>query len=58
VRDLLLPRTDAGAATQVAAVLGAAGVLTVVVRRERSLVLLTLGVASVVLGLMGVRALH
>lgn len=58
MRDVLLPHTDAGALAQVIGVLAMAALLTAMVRRERSLVLLTLGVSSVLLGLMGVRALH
>ena len=58
VNELLLPRTDAGAGVQVIAVVLLATVVAVSVRQERSLVLLTFGVAAVVLGLMGMRALH
>jgi hypothetical protein len=58
VNELLLPRTDAGAGVQVIAVVLLATVVAVSVRQERSLVLLTFGIATVVLGLMGMRALH
>lgn len=53
-----MPRTDAGVAIQVATVLLAAGALVILVRRERSLVVLTLGITSMLLGLMGLRTLH
>jgi hypothetical protein len=58
VNELLLPRTDAGAGVQVIAVVLLATVVAVSVRQERSLVLLTFGIATVVLGLMGMRAIH
>jgi hypothetical protein len=58
VRELFLPRTDAGVAAQVAVVLVVAIGVGMAVRRERSLVLLTSGLALVLLGLMGMRALH
>ncbi|GIU89785.1 MAG: hypothetical protein KatS3mg010_0884 [Acidimicrobiia bacterium] len=58
MRDLLIPRTDTGVATQVATVLLTAGALVILLRRERPLVLPTLGVASMLLGLMGLRTLH
>jgi hypothetical protein len=58
LRDLLYPATDAGVRAQVIIVLVVTVATLVLVRRERSLVLLTLGVAFVVLGFFGVRALH
>mgnify|MGYP001816135914 CR=1 FL=1 len=56
--DLLLPRTDAGAAAQLIAVAVFTVVGVVLVRRERALVLLVVGVGTVLAGLMGVRTLH
>ena len=56
--DLLLPRTDAGAAAQLIAVAVLTVVGVVLVRRERALVLLVVGVGAVLAGLMGVRTLH
>lgn len=56
--DLALPSTDRGALTQAVIVLFAAATVVTMVRRERSLVLLTVGIAAVLMGLMGLRALH
>lgn len=56
--DLALPSTDRGAFVQAAIVLVVTVAAVTLVRRERSLVLLTLGIGTVLLGLMGVRALH
>ena len=58
MREVLLPRTDAGVLVQVFSVLVLMAVSIVLVRRERSLVTLALGVGIFVLGLMGVRARH
>ena len=58
VSEILVPRTDGGAGVQVAIVLVAMVVVAVLVRRERALVTLTVGVGSVLLGLLGMRALH
>lgn len=56
--DLVLPRTDAGVVAQVIIVVVLMVAVGVLVRRESSLVTLTVGVGLVLLGLMGVRALH
>jgi hypothetical protein len=56
--ELLLPRTDAGVLAQVIGVTAVTVVLAILVRRERSLVMLTMGAGMVLLGLMGMRALH
>ena len=56
--DLALPSTDRGALTQAVIVLLATATVVTMVRRERSLVLLTVGIAAVLLGLMGLRTLH
>jgi hypothetical protein len=58
IRDLLFPATDAGVLAQVIGVLVTTVVVLVLVRRERSLVTLTIGIALVVLGFFGFRALH
>ena len=58
IRDVLLPATDRGAAGQVVVVLALAIGATRLVRRERALVLLTVGSAMFVLGLMAMRTLH
>jgi hypothetical protein len=58
VRDILLPATDRAALVQVIVVLATMAVVTTLVRRERSLVLLSVGFFLVVLGLMGMRTLH
>ncbi len=56
--ELLLPRTDAGALAQVVGVVVLTAAIALVVRRERSLVTLVVGVGMVVLGAMGLRTLH
>jgi hypothetical protein len=56
--ELLLPRTDAGVLAQVIGVIAVTLVVAVLVRRERSLVTFTIGTGMVLLGLMGMRALH
>jgi hypothetical protein len=58
VRDILLPPTDRDVLVQLIVVLAAMAVVTTLVRRERALVLLSVGFFFVVLGLMGMRALH
>ncbi len=58
MRDILLPATDRAALVQVIVVLVAMVVVTTLVRRERALVLLSIGFFLVVLGLMGMRTLH
>ncbi len=58
MRDILLPATDRAALVQVIVVLVAMAVVTTLVRRERALVLLSIGFFLVVLGLMGMRTLH
>lgn len=58
MRDILLPATDRAALVQVFMVLVTMAVVTTLVRRERSLVLLSVGFFLVVLGLMGMRTLH
>lgn len=58
MRDILLPATDRAALVQVIVVLVAMTVATTLARRERALVLLSIGFFTVVLGLMGMRTLH
>jgi hypothetical protein len=58
VRDILLPPTDRDVLVQLIVVLAAMAVVTTLVRRERALVLLSVGFFFVLLGLMGMRALH
>lgn len=56
--EVLLPRTDAGALAQVIGVFAVTVIVVVLVRRERSLVTLTIGVGMMLLGVMGLRTLH
>lgn len=56
--ELLLPRTDAGALAQAIGVIAVTIFVVVLVRRERSLVLLAIGASMVLLGVMGIRTLH
>lgn len=58
IDDLLYPSTDAGVAAQVVGVVVVAAVVATLVRRERSLVMFTIGAALVVLGMFGLRSLH
>lgn len=58
MHDLLFPSTDAGVAAQVASLVVMTIGVTWQVRRERSLVMLTIGVAMLVVGWFGLRALH
>ena len=52
------PETDAGVVVQGIVTLIIAVVIGVAVRRERSLVLLVIGITSVTLGWYGLRGLH
>jgi hypothetical protein len=56
--EWLLPRTDAGALAQVIGVIAVTVIVALLVRRERSLVMLAVGAAMVLLGVMGLRTLH
>ena len=58
IGDLWSPRTDDGVALQVVITVLSVGALAWVVRRERALLLLVVGVGMVVLAWYGVRALH
>lgn len=58
VRDVLLPGSDRTALIQVIVVIAATVAITYLVRRERSLMLLSIGVGMCALGLMALRTLH
>ena len=58
MEELLLPRTDAGVATQLAVVLAVAVTSGCLVRRDRELVLFVVGLTVLAIGLMGLRTLH
>jgi len=58
IRDVLLPSSDRTALIQVIVVIAATALITYLVRRERSLVLLSVGVGMCVLGFMALRTLH
>lgn len=55
---MLFPATDAGAIGQTLGVLAATIAAVWLVRRERALVTLVIGVSLVLIGFFGVRALH
>ncbi|MFP4512170.1 MAG: hypothetical protein ACLFRV_04380 [Acidimicrobiales bacterium] len=56
--EILLPRTDAGVIAQLVALAAVVLAVSVMVRHQRELLLLTWGVGLVVLGGMGLRAIH
>lgn len=56
--EILLPRTDAGVLAQLVTLAVAVLIVSLLMRRERELLLLTWGVGLVLLGGMGLRALH
>jgi hypothetical protein len=58
MRELFFPRTDDGVLLQLVLVMFVVSTVVVLVRRERSLMTLTVGVGLVVVGLMGLRAVH
>ena len=58
VRDVLLPHSDRTALIQVIVVATIVVAATWMVRRERALVQLVLGLGAVLLGLMAMRTLH
>ncbi len=58
MHDVLFPATDAGAIGQSVGVLAVTIAVVWLVRRERALVTLVIGVSLVVLGFFGVRGLH
>lgn len=58
IRDVLLPGSDRVALLQAIVVVAVTLVVTYLVRRERSLVLLTVGSGTLLLGVMALRTLH
>ena len=58
VDDVVFPATDAGVVGQVLGVLAVTIALVWLVRRERALVTLVVGVSLVLLGFFGLRGLH
>ena len=56
--DIVLPRTDAGVLAQLTGLAVVMMVTSWLVRHERALLLLTWGIGLVLLGGMGLRALH
>ena len=58
IRDILLPHSERTALMQVIVVLAITIVATYLVRRERALVQLVIGIGAVLLGLMAMRTLH
>ncbi len=58
LRDILLPHSDRVALIEIVVVLIATGAATYLVRRERALALLVIGVGATLLGLMTLRAPH
>jgi len=58
VLDLLLPATDGGVAVQFVVVTAIAGGLVWIVRRDRNLRLLVIGLSVLTYGLMALRAVH
>lgn len=56
--DLLHPSTDAGALIELVVTVAVATLVALLVRRERSLVLLVIGATLVILGSFGFRTLH
>ena len=56
--DLLQPSTDAGALVEVVVTVAVAAGVALLVRRERSLVLLVVGATLVIIGSFGFRSLH
>jgi hypothetical protein len=58
MRDLLLPRTDSGVVAQLAVAAVVLAVAFVVVRRDRELRLLVVGVAVMTVAWCAARSLH
>lgn len=58
IRDVLPPHSDRIALIQVVVAIIIVATATFLVRRERALVLLVLGLGAVLLGLMAMRTLH
>jgi hypothetical protein len=58
IRDVLLPDTDLAAGVQAVVVILLTVIVVGLVRKERALVLLALGVGIFLLSMMGLRSLH
>lgn len=58
MHDVLFPATDAGVIGQTLGVLAVTIAVVWLVRRERALVTLVIGVSLMLLGFFGLRALH
>ena len=58
IADIVLPASQRTALIQVIVVLAATIAVTYLVRRERSLVLLVVGIGTVLLALMSLRTAH
>ncbi|RLE15795.1 MAG: hypothetical protein DRJ50_15655 [Actinobacteria bacterium] len=58
IRDVLLPDTDLAAGVQAIVIILLTIVVAVLVRKERALVQLALGVGIFLLAMMGLRSLH
>ncbi|MDZ7679635.1 MAG: hypothetical protein U5K29_13925 [Acidimicrobiales bacterium] len=56
--EILLPRTDAGVLAQLVALAAVVLAVSVLLRHQRELLLLTWGIGLMVLGGMGLRAIH
>jgi hypothetical protein len=58
IRDVLLPDTDLAAGVQAVVVILLTVIVIALVRKERALVLLAVGVGIFLLSMMGLRSLH
>jgi len=58
IRDVLLPDTDMAAGVQAIVVILLTIIVVALVRKERALVLLAVGVGVFLLAMMGLRSLH
>lgn len=58
LKELLLPRTDAGVAAQLAVFVSGVGIAMISLRRHRDWLLLVTGMSVLGLSIFGVRALH
>jgi len=58
MHDVLFPATDAGVIVQTLGVLAVTIAVVRLVRRERALVTLVIGVSLMLLGFFGLRGLH
>jgi hypothetical protein len=58
IRDVLLPETDLAAGVQAIVVILLTIIVVALVRKERALVLLAVGIGIFLLSMMGLRSLH